>query len=69
MQNKDWKQFSLEIFELQNKIRQNPKFMIPHLEKALSRFNGNVLLYEDGGGGVETQEGQTPYVEAIEYLR
>ena len=54
MQNKDWKKFSLEIFELQNKIRQNPKFMITHLEKALARFSGKVLLYEDGGGGVET---------------
>jgi hypothetical protein len=54
MQNKDWKKFSMEIFELQNKIRENPKTMIPHLEKALTRFNDKVLMYEDGLGGVET---------------
>ncbi len=32
------------------------------------RFNGNVLMSEDGKSGVETQEGQIAYVEAIEYL-
>lgn len=57
-----------EVFELQNKVRQNPKFLIPHLDKALMRFRGKVLMSEDGKSGHETQEGNFAYVEAIEFL-
>ena len=33
------------------------------------RFEKNVLMSEDGKSGVETQEGQIAYVEAIEFLQ
>ena len=49
--------------------RSNPKILVPHLEKALMRFEKNVLMSEDGKSGVETQEGQIAYVEAIEFLQ
>jgi len=35
-------------------VRQNPKYFIPILDKALFRFNGKVLMSEDGKSGVET---------------
>jgi hypothetical protein len=33
MQNKDWPKFCQEIFDLQNKVRENPKKFVPYLEK------------------------------------
>ncbi|CDW71758.1 UNKNOWN [Stylonychia lemnae] len=69
MQKKDWVKFAKEVFDLQNKVRQNPKSFIPILDKALFRFNGKVLMSEDGKSGVETQEGNIAYVEAIEFLQ
>ena len=54
MQKKDWEKFALEIFELQNKVRQNPKFFVPYLEKSLTRFMSKVLMTEDGKSGFET---------------
>ena len=60
----------MEIFELQNKVRTNPKAFISYLERCLTRFNSkNVLMTEDGASGVETSEGPLGYVEAIEFLR
>jgi len=69
MQDKDWNKFSKDIFDMQNKVRTNPKWFIGHLEKCLGRFKGNVLYSEDGKSFIETKEGQIAYVEAIENLR
>lgn len=47
MESKDWVKFSKEIFDLINKVRQNPKCMIATLEKSLERFNGKFLTSAD----------------------
>lgn len=55
---------------MHNRIRQNPKVMITHLEKCLTRFqDGNILMNEEGTSGIETYEGKDGYLEGIEYLR
>ena len=65
----DWKSFAKRIFDLQNKIRQNPKSFIPYLERSLKRFNGSIFTTEDGCSAIRTEEGQIAFVEAIEFLR
>jgi len=47
LQEKDWTKFSRDVFDLQNKIRSNPKAFIPYLEKCLGRFKGKTLYSED----------------------
>ena len=69
MQDKNWDKFATEVFEMQNKVRQNPKAFIGYLEKCLGRFDRNVLYSEDGRTFIETKEGREAYVEAIEFLR
>ena len=54
---------------MQNKARVNPKFFIGHLERCLGRFRGKTLYSEDGRSFIETKEGKSAYIEAIEYLR
>ena len=61
--------FTKRIFELQNKIRTNPKSFIPYLEKSLQRFNGMIHTTEDGCSAIRTEEGQVAFMEAIEFLR
>ena len=65
----NWRSFSLDVFELQNKVREHPQSFIPVLEKALTRFYGTVLKTEDGLSAIETDEGPDAYVEAIEFLK
>jgi hypothetical protein len=65
----DWEEFAREVFEVQNKIRQQPKVLQVYLEKCLQRFDGNVLMNAEGTSGVETHEGPAAYLEAIEYLK
>ena len=69
MQNKNWGKFAQEVFELQNKVRTNPKVFIGHLEKCLGRFQGFTLYSADKRSFIETKEGNLAYVEAIEFLR
>lgn len=69
MQEKNWEQFAKDVFKLQNKVRTNPKSFIGHLEKCLGRFKGLVLYSEDNKSFIETKEGPSAYVEAIEFLR
>lgn len=69
MQKKDWRQFDQEIFEIQNKIRGNPRTFISYLEKCLTRFEGKILYSEDKSGGIETHEGPAAYKDAIEFLK
>jgi hypothetical protein len=69
MQDKNWPEFAKEVFNMQNKARVNPKFFIGHLERCLGRFRGKTLYSEDGRSFIETKEGKTGYIEAIEFLR
>ena len=61
--------FCRKVFTLHNKVRMNPKVFIPVLEKAMTRFKGNILYRADQSAGFETKEGQIAYVEAIEFLK
>ena len=65
----DWRSFSLDVFELQNKVRSSPQSFIPILEKALTRFIGSVLKTADGESAIETDEGPDAYLEAIDFLK
>ena len=69
MNNKDWVKFSKEIFDFLNKVRVNPKSLVPQLERSLERFNRKILMTADGLGNYETQEGAVAYIEGIEFLR
>ena len=69
MKGMDWRQFAVEIHELQNRVRSNPKTFIAYLEKCLERFEGKVLYDEANSNGVEMHEGPIAYIEAIEFLR
>jgi uncharacterized protein YkwD len=69
MQDKNWTDFAKEVFNMQNKARVNPKFFIGHLERCLGRFKDKTLYSEDGRSFIETKEGKSAYIEAIEYLR
>lgn len=40
----DFKALSLSVFEEQNKVRLNPSYLIPHLEKTLQFFKGRLNL-------------------------
>lgn len=69
LKSMNWQSFAQKIFELQNKIRRNPKSFIPYLEKSLTRFHGMIYTTEDGCNAIRTEEGQVAFVEAIEFLR
>ncbi|CDW89935.1 UNKNOWN [Stylonychia lemnae] len=61
-------QIDQDILEFTNKIRANPKEMIPHLEKILATFEGDVM-YIDGQIGIQTNEGPAAVQEAIEFAK
>ena len=65
----EWKSFARRIFDLQNKVRQNPQSFIGYLERSLGRFNGDIYTSEDGCTAIRTEEGPVAFVEAIEFLR
>ena len=69
LKNMDWKSFAQRIFDLQNKIRQNPKSFIPYLERSLKRFHGYIYTTEEGCSALRTEEGPDAFHEAIEFLR
>lgn len=48
MESKDWVKFSKEIFDFLNKVRQNPKVIVPQLEKSLDKFDQKYLKSADG---------------------
>ena len=69
LRNMDWQSFARKIFDLQNKIRTNPKSFVAYLERSLKRFHGDIYTTEDGHSAIRTEEGQVAFVEAIEFLR
>lgn len=77
-----WEQFSRSIFELQNKVRKDPKWFSIHLKKQLERFQG-LKLYSHSAQEVErmhkkgqpiqlsfvsTHEGPKAYHDALSFL-
>ena len=63
----DVSEMDRQIFEVQNKIRTDPRSCIPHLQEMLNRFEGD-LLKQPGKTTLRTKEGKSAVNEAIEYL-
>jgi uncharacterized protein YkwD len=57
-----------DIFHMLNKVRADPQSFIPHLQKLLEQFEGDVLKRE-GKTNLRTNEGPKAVKEAIEYLQ
>jgi hypothetical protein len=57
-----------DIYKLLNETRADPKSFIPHLQKLLDCFDGDVLKRE-GKTNLRTNEGPKAVKEAIEYLQ
>ena len=56
-----------EVLAEQNKVRQNPKYLVPFLEAMLPNFDG--LVYkETGKTDLVTNEGAAAVQELIDYL-
>lgn len=56
-----------EVFELVNKVRQDPRGFIQSLNKVLNQLDGEVIKRE-GKTNIRTNEGAKAVKEAIEYL-
>ena len=69
MKNSELERIKKEVIIETNRIRRNPKWYIPLLEKYLENFDGNVLTIPDKEECIETQEGPSAYKEAIEFLK
>ena len=57
-----------ELFTLLNKTRADPASFVPHLQKLLENFDGEVLKRE-GKTNLRTNEGPKAVKEAIDYLQ
>ena len=64
---RDVRDLDKQIFELQNKLRSDPRSFIPYLQEWLGRFEGD-LLKQPGKTTLRTKEGPAAVQEAIEYL-
>jgi uncharacterized protein YkwD len=61
---------SKQVIDEHNKIRQDPKCYIPHLEKELTYFTDKMTMYKPGCDvGICTNEGKDAYYEAIDFLK
>ena len=56
-----------EIFAVQNRVREDPRVLVPYLEDMLSRFDGNLLI-RPGEPSLRTNEGPAAVKEAINAL-
>lgn len=57
-----------QIFDLVNRVRQDPLAFVPHLQEMLGRFEG-LLMKQPGKTTLRTKEGASAVNEAIEYLK
>lgn len=64
----DFRKHEQEFFNEVNKVRSNPKSVIPILEKMLPLFDGNVFR-KPGEIAIETSEGPDAVKEAIKFLK
>ena len=58
-----------DLVKEHNIIRKNPKAYIPHLEKHLTYFKGNVMYKPGTKIGIQTNEGKAAYDECIKFLK
>ena len=57
-----------DIFEVQNKVRQNPKWLIPHLKKLRDKFEPpSKAFLLCPGNQKQTKEGVDAVIEAIDF--
>lgn len=56
-----------DIFELHNKLRTNPKMLIPDLQEMLGQFD-DYLLKRPGKVTLKTKEGADAVNDAIKFL-
>jgi uncharacterized protein YkwD len=61
-------QHDLEIWDIQNQMRERPTSFIPELERMLERFSGNIYDHP-AGYRLRTKEGPSAVRELISYLR
>ena len=61
-------QLDREIHAFTSEVRQNPLALLPHLEKILASFRGNVM-YLDPHCGIQTNEGPAAVQEAIDFVK
>ncbi|CAD8103405.1 unnamed protein product [Paramecium sonneborni] len=57
-----------EVFELQNKVRQDPSLMLPVLENRLKYFKDKIL-HLPGTQATNTKEGASSVQECIDFLK
>eukprot|EP00347_Sterkiella_histriomuscorum_P007078 403350336 len=61
-------QKDLEILNLTNQIRQNPKILIPYLQQLFASIVGNTMYPDGHNQGIDTFEGPSAVLEAINFL-
>jgi hypothetical protein len=64
----EYKSLDLEVFQEQNKVRANPKSLIPYLEAKLPLFDGKQYKVP-GKITLVTNEGSSAIQELIDYLK
>ena len=57
-----------ELFQLHNKIRQNPQAYIPKLKEYLKYFR-NKIYHPPGEDPIQTYEGTEAFEDAIQFLK
>lgn len=68
MSNVDFKQLENDFLNELNKFRQDPKYVLPHLEQFTKNFKGDIL-YRPGEIPLQTAEGVNAVLECIEYIK
>ena len=58
-----------EVCAISSRLRTEPQFVIPHLEKMLTRFNGKVLGVYGDPDWHSTNEGPAAVQETIDFLK
>ena len=58
-----------QLVEQHNIIRKNPASYVPHLEKHLTYFKGDVMYKPGETCGLQTNEGKAAYNECISFLK
>eukprot|EP00347_Sterkiella_histriomuscorum_P015378 403357243 len=61
-------QIDREIQEFTSQVRTDPTVLLPHLDKLLKSFRGNVM-YLDPRCGIQTNEGPAAVQEAIDFVK
>ncbi len=65
----NYSQIEKQVFELINKIRENPGLPITELEEMLQKFDGKEYKITGTNTRIITEEGQDAVLDAIEFLK